>query len=338
MRRWAVVLGLVALAASWLAVSHCRAGGRPLGARLRVATWNLQNFEQTAPAERFAHVRAVLQRLDADLIGLQEVENRTVLERVFPRGEWTIVIDDQADRLNPALAVRKPLTVAGLAAPFDAGDAQFWFEAPTSEPFFPYGRNLLAVDVAVPGAAEPLLVLVHHAKSRGGGGRQVTDWQRCGAAAQIVTLLQSEAAGREVILLGDFNDNPDDQSLNLLETGDWRTGPGPSSEPGALLVNLAEPLLAEDRCSWGIRDMPVRGGRVITRVPGSRQRNNAERYTAGVPQPILFDQILVSPSLARHVVRGSPAVFDEAIAVTGDDATRASDHLPVYADLATSER
>lgn len=335
-RRWTLGILLAAVAAGWLGVATCRAGSADLGARLRVVTWNLQNFERTAPPERFANVRRVIERLAPDLVGLQEIENRGVLEQVFPAAEWTIVVDDQADRLNLALAVRRPLAVTGLSAPYDAGDEQFWFEAPASEPFFPYGRNLLAVEISVPGG-EPLLVLVHHAKSRG-GGRHVTDWQRCGAAAQIVAGLQADAAGRDVVLLGDFNDNPDDQSLNILESGDWRAEPGPSQGPGALLVNLAEGLLADERCSWGVRDMPVRAGRIETRVGGSRQRNDAERFTSGAPQPVLFDQILVSPSLAQRVVRGSVRVFDEAIAIAGDDATRASDHLPVSCDLATAGR
>lgn len=329
MRRALTVL-LTAGLVTWFGVTACR-GQAPARQRLRVATYNIRDLEADVSAARLANLREVLERLDADLIGLQEIGDRATLARVLPPDEWTIVLDDQGDRLNLAVAVRRPYRVVSLAAPYDAGDEQFLFEGPASEPFYLYGRDLLAVEVGLPGGS--VWVLVHHAKSRV-GGRHLTDWQRCGAAALLVGALQRDFAGRQVILLGDFNDNPDDQSLNILETGNWAAGPGP--EPGvegSLMANLCQPLVEQDRVSWGLNDLTVAGGRINTRVPGSRERNHRERFGSGSPQPILFDQILVSANVAGALVRGSVKVFDDPVALAGG-AERASDHLPVLADFA----
>lgn len=329
MRRALTLLTIAGLV-TWFGVTACR-GQAPARQRLRVASYNIRDLEAGVSAGRLANLRAVLGRLEADIIGLQEIGDRATLARLLPPDEWTIVLDDQGDRLNLAVAVRRPYRVVSLPAPYDAGDEQFLFEGPICEPFFLYGRDVLAVEVGLPGGT--VWVLVHHAKSRV-GGRHLTDWQRCGAAAQLVGVLQRDFAGRQVILLGDFNDNPDDQSLNILETGNWAARPGP--EPGVegtLLVNLCQPLVEQDRVSWGLNELTTDGGRVDTRVPGSRERNQRERFASGTPQPILFDQILVSAGIETAVIRGSVKVFDDPVALAGG-AERASDHLPVLADFA----
>ena len=66
--------------------------------------------------------------------------------------------------------------------------------------------------------------------------------------------------------------------------------------------------------------------------------NNATRGTSGQIQPILFDQILISPSLVDEYEAGSASVFSQAIALKGaNQESRASDHVPVSAVFLLSD-
>jgi hypothetical protein len=87
--------------------------------------------------------------------------------------------------------------------------------------------------------------MVHHGKSRA-GGRAATDFRREGAARAMIHVLD-----RDFILLGDFNGNPDDRSLNILETGDPNAPGGPEEIDGPFPANLTEPLMAEGHVSHG---------------------------------------------------------------------------------------
>lgn len=65
---------------------------------------------------------------------------------------------------------------------------------------------------------ENLQTEVHHAKSRF-GGRHTTDPRREGAARRLVHKLERAYHDEPYVLVGDFNDSPDDRSLNILEAG-----------------------------------------------------------------------------------------------------------------------
>ena len=67
----------------------------------------------------------------------------------------------------------------------------------------------------------------------------------------MVQLLETDFHEDAFILLGDFNDAPDDRSLNILETGDPNATAGPEEIAGPFLVNLMEPLYAQGHpCAW----------------------------------------------------------------------------------------
>jgi hypothetical protein len=174
--------------------------------------------------------------------------------------------------------------------------------------------------------------MVHHAKSRL-GGRAVTDPRREGAAAALVQVLEQRFDERDFVLLGDFNDNPDDRSLNILETGNPGASGGAEEEDGPFLVNLMETLVAADRVSHGRDQMDIGEDEIDTIDPGSRERNNVNRGNNTHTGDILFDQLLIPVRLKERYVAGSVKIFDEPVALAGTAATQASDHLPVYADF-----
>jgi endonuclease/exonuclease/phosphatase family metal-dependent hydrolase len=326
-----------------LLLGCCAAAG---GAeRLRVATYNIKFLSaRDAPCgrlpvedvrtqgKRLDKLREVVRLLDAQVIGLQEIDDRQALELLFPPAEWTLIIDDDSqDCQDLALALRRPLKALGFTPPdLDADDPHF-LAAGEEDEYFPRRRDLLGVEVETP-AGSRFWVLVHHAKSRA-EGRADSDARRAGAAGRIAAILKERFAGQALALVGDFNDSPDDRALNILESGDPEAGARLEEEPDLFLSNLTEPLFAVDQVSFGRNSAHIKGERVVTARPGARQRNFELLHTNMNAGGLLFDQILVSPALAAAYVRGSARVFDHPVAVRGNDRDRASDHLPVYADF-----
>jgi hypothetical protein len=146
-------------------------------------------------------------------------------------------------------------------------------------------------------------------------------------------VLERDFDDTDVILLGDFNDNPDDRSLNILETGDPNAPGGPEEIDGPFLSNLTESLAAAGHVSWGKGPVDISGEQVHTVDPESRQRNNLARGTNQHTGAILFDQLLIPVRMRPRYVEGSTTVFNHAVALRGSETTRASDHLPVFADF-----
>jgi endonuclease/exonuclease/phosphatase family metal-dependent hydrolase len=181
--------------------------------------------------DRLSKLREVMAILDVHVIGLQEIADRAALERVFPPTEWHLVIvDDSTDLQDLAVAVRKPLCVVGLPTDLDTDDEHFLF-AHETETLFRNRRDLLAVTVQLPDESATFVVMVHHAKSRA-GGRTTTDFRREGAARAMLQVFECDFDNRDFILVGDFNDNPDDRSLNILETGDLNAPATPKRSRG----------------------------------------------------------------------------------------------------------
>jgi Lamin Tail Domain len=149
----------------------------------------------------------------------------------------------------------------------------------------------------------------------------------------MIQVFERDFDEQDFILLGDFNDNPDDRSLNILKTGDPNAPGGPEEIDGPFLANLTELLMAAGHVSHGKSAMDIVGDQINTLDPMSRQRNNVARGTDQHTGMILFDQILIPVRMRDRYVDGSAKVFNHAGALRGSEPTRASDHLPVFADF-----
>jgi|GEM_PF-910659 len=320
-------------------------------ATVRVATYNIKflsvELDDGSPDNvlRKARLLNVIRELNADVIGLQEIKDFDALDTVFPRSEWIQIIDeDSGSTQDVAMVVRKStLGVVGHSGDrLDADDEHFLFEDESST-YFPNRRDVLAIDLKVLATGDIFTLMVVHTKSRyekaHDRGRATNDYRREGAARLLVQTLEAEYDGARYALIGDFNDNPDDRSLNILETGDPDAVAGPENVEGEFLVNLTESLLLDGHVSHGRghHDVFSDEGVVDTIDPDSRQRNNDGRGTNKNTGDILFDLILVSHELLPHYLDESVRVFDaHTDAVRGNDDTRASDHLPVFADFSFS--
>ena len=325
------VLRMFAAVASGLVLTFT-----PLAAQqnVRVASYNIKflSTDITSEGDRLAKLKQVIALLDADVLGLQEIDDRAALELVFPPTEWDIFIDDESgDAQDEAIVVRHPLRIK--AADFNADDEDFLFPGAANDTLFPNRRDLLVAEVEIPDTMATFFVMVHHAKSRL-GGRAVTDPRREGAAAALVQVLEERFDERDFVLLGDFNDNPDDRSLNILETGNPTAAGGVEEEDGPFLMNLMDALVAADHVSHGRDALDISGDRINTIDQGSRVRNDINRGNNTHTGDILFDQLLIPMRMKDRYVAGSAKVFDRPIALEGTANTQASDHLPVFADFA----
>ena len=306
---------------------------------VRIATYNIRVFTSAAGSARIANLRELVRELDADVIGLQEIRDRTALERVFPPDQWDIVIDDDSTappgELNQDLAVvvRRPLRVKGMPNDLDADDRHFLFPSNSQNYHFPRRRDVLAVEVEIPSEEVSFYVMVHHAKARGNPNRPETDPQREGASRDLIRTLEHDYHEVDYILLGDFNDNPDDRSLNILETGNPVAVAGQENTQGGFLVNLTESLLLDDHVSYGLDANDIDNGRIETTKPGMRQENNEKRGQDYFGREVLLDQILIPRRLLGRYDPGSVHVFDHPSGVRGSWQARASDHLPMFADF-----
>jgi len=178
-------------------------------------------------------------------------------------------------------------------------------------------------------------LLVHHAKSRF-GGRAKTNARRVDASKRIIDYLRVNAGDENIVLVCDCNDTPDDQSVNILETGDPEAKAEMEDRRGPFLFNLTEPVFAEGHVSYGRNSTHIVGQRINTLDMDARRRNYSKRASDMATGDQLFDQILVSPKIMPAYQADSVGVFDRKVAVRGNRNNRASDHLPVYADFVFS--
>jgi endonuclease/exonuclease/phosphatase family metal-dependent hydrolase len=303
---------------------------------LRIATYNIGWFSETATQERVERIRSVISNLQPDIIALEEIQSKRALERLFGP-EWEVaILDDPKENQEEAIAIRKPLAFIGKPATE--------FPDPAMDDAFPGWRDVLRAVVKTP-AGSHLSIYVVHMKSRGGeGGRLGTDRRRVSACQLLADRLKARQESLCVVL-GDFNDSPQDTGVRALAQR-------------ANLANLMLPLYWRDYVTFGLHDL-YRGVPIGPQVRGACNEN--ERWRGGSPRypddlavtQSLFDQILVSPNLASRFT-GTVGVYCAGDALSGlggsvtkdakgnvsyvREGTLASDHLPVYADFSIPMR
>jgi len=316
--------------------------GASIGQKLKFVTYNMYFLDDGISDQRRSNLVAVIEKLDADVIGFQEVKDPAALENILPQDYSIAMIDDTTEVQEVALAVRSPLEIQSY---------KYVFPDTSLDDAFPRSRDLLQVEVK--GYGKEFIFLVNHFKSRW-GGRVKTDERRIEATSMIVDYIRQNLMDKNVILLADFNDDPDDRSLNVLEYGDAQAVGGIDVIDDTFLFNTTEQLVAKDYCSFGLNYIyaDVQSDTFDARIPGSREENNKWRgkdydfYKDVKVKEVLFDQILISLNLKPFFVNSG--VFNGSEAVRGiPSKTRfvadgviytrrgslASDHLPAWAVL-----
>ncbi|MFQ5748326.1 MAG: endonuclease/exonuclease/phosphatase family protein [Planctomycetota bacterium] len=199
----------------------------PQAGPLRIVTWNLDNFfdsfddpwrrdEKTRPpsisGSRQERVAAVLHSLDADVVCLQEVENRFFLERFVrerlgPEGYEVVLLEGNDGRgIDVALLSRFPVGAVTSYRHLRFSDAEGHEHR--------FQRDLLRVHLGPPLDAE--VFVVHFRSQLGGEESDQIRLAEARAAAGVFQELHRENPRYRAILAGDLNDRPDSPTLAVL--------------------------------------------------------------------------------------------------------------------------
>ena len=189
---------------------------------VRVAFWNVENlfdqyYDKRVPIadvflpenvrEKLQKDATIIRQLDADIIGLMEVENRGVLRELCQTyladmGYKYFELSDESDArgIDVAMIARRPF----LSHSFDVPS---------------FYRGILVTRFTFDG--QPLYVIVNHWKSRFGGGEEL----RMNCARVVTDLVNTQIPAYEgrpvpIVIGGDFNDDDHDASVVHLEQHD----------------------------------------------------------------------------------------------------------------------
>jgi predicted extracellular nuclease len=190
--------------------------------RLRVASWNLHNYFDSSDDEysdpvpsakkvetKTRQLSLALDQLKADVVAVQELEKRELLEELARRTHYTYAIacetnDPRGIRVG-LLSRRKVLGYRSHRRdllPYVEGN-------PTDREF---SRDCLEVHL------EGLIVLVNHFRSQVKANRRATSKRRAEAAAvrDLLTRLRRQYPDKQILVAGDFNDEMDSWALEPL--------------------------------------------------------------------------------------------------------------------------
>jgi endonuclease/exonuclease/phosphatase family metal-dependent hydrolase len=231
------------------------------------------------PREQLERLADSIRALNADVIAVEEVENRDYLERfvnVFlpEMGYKDVVLFEGNDTrgIDVGLISRIPVGEVRSHRHFrfpghDGGSSRFQ-------------RDVLSVTLQ-PEGAEPLDVWVLHLKSNA-GGREAAEPIRLAEAKEVRRLLDQELAenpAARILVMGDFNDTPETATLKTI------TGQG-----SVALWSAGSDLSDRSLVSYNQGDFRS-----------------------------VIDYILCSPSMAKQYVKGSFQIPQGSIDSTGSD-------------------
>lgn len=236
------------------------------------------DYEPEQWALKQAFIRQVLQEMEADIIGLQEVFSieslRALLEsQGYPH---VLVVQEPAfsgPKTDGTKVWKGP--VNALASKFPILSSRSLPSTPLIErdgllsPDFSYRRDIIEAEIDIPGLPKPILVYVCHLKSKGTfvSGKTIAalpEWterfrahteqralldanqiiRRAGEAMMLRHTVMSRVAAnpdQPVVVLGDLNDDPDSFTLRILT----------QSEPiGTIAQSKYSKLAAHEKAEW----------------------------------------------------------------------------------------
>jgi hypothetical protein len=286
---------------------------------IRIATYDIgklfdENTEQQA--KRLKELKQNIAALDAQIIAFQGNFNRKVFNTLFNSGEFTFSFDDDGATSyhKLAIAVREPFRIESSKTLLFNGVSK-----------------LLVSKVMSPKIIEPYYILNYCAIDRF-GGRIITDCSRIESSKSLLHYIVSEDSFKQYVLLGNFNDSPDDASLNILEKGDLKASAEMENNKGPFLINLTEPLLIYNQVSY----LKYNRSEINKVVPDSRQLNFAKLHGY---EEFLSDQILVPPNTYNDYIEKSANIFNSVVINSYNDLlVPVYIHLPVCADFAVKQK
>ncbi len=238
--------------------------------QLRVATWNLewlhhQNGKGPVPRgpSDYARLRRYAERLDADVIALQEVDGVEAAARVFPADQYNLYVAAQSEAQRTGFAVRKPLRVV-VHPDYEA---------------LAVGQLRAGTDISVELGGRTLRMLSVHLKSGCFEGALAASSKDCHKLWAQLPALEAwiDARSREgaaALVLGDFNR----RLFGPAEDPLWRElddGDPPDSD-------LWSPTEGQTSRCWGAKH-PVFIDHIVF------NRSAARRFVSGSFVQLLYD-------------------------------------------------
>lgn len=189
------------------------------GRALRVAAYNTETIGAPG-SDEFAALAAVIERIDADVICLEEVQywESASLDALADATGYTKVI--QADR-SPAIGGDHTNACMSRGIAMQLVGSWSGWDLSSDPDANDVGRHILVVQVDLAqGEAEPCRMgfVSLHLKS----GQEELDWFRrqveAERVAQAVAIFRDLYPGDPLAILGDFNENLDDPALGTVFT------------------------------------------------------------------------------------------------------------------------
>jgi endonuclease/exonuclease/phosphatase family metal-dependent hydrolase len=226
------------------------AGGGAQAVRLAVASWNARNLfndvkdsPELSPETidndwpmRRGLVGSVLRSIDADVVVLQEVENRNVLdaldaEELGGRYPHRALVDANDPR-GVDVAVLSKIVLLDVVTHKD----DLFAKIGTTAPKHRYARDCLEVHLSHNGRRVVLLGVHFKAKEDDDPDKRLAEAQHTRAIADAVTTASPDTL---VLVLGDFNDTPGSPPLAAVA----------GSTP-AVYTDAADSIAAADRWTY----------------------------------------------------------------------------------------
>lgn len=320
--------------------------GSPLGAKqVRVATFNIQNGPDAPGTSDYEATKAILGRINADIVGIQEIviTKTNDWQRMGAELGYPHVHLGNTNSSGGLLGYfsRWPLQVTNLSSPTNV--ASISNSLPPNE----FSRRPMRVVVSVPDAAKPLVIwnMHHKANDTNTANHPANQFRRAIEAQRIVQDINAYRSNNpthdEFVMLGDLNENIFETSGQAVQftRADYdilRANADVFASSYRLGVDIQFPVLyrafPDDRYSaagGGLRRLDL------------RQQNGTWTGTRGGAN-VALDYLFVSTALTNGV-RGEiynsefepafPGLPKSGVALATNTSRAASDHFAVFADI-----
>jgi endonuclease/exonuclease/phosphatase family metal-dependent hydrolase len=285
------------------------AGPPPHGDEIRVVTWNLENFAGSASGHDVERMREIIERLDPDVLAVQEIKDPEALAVLLPG--WEIALSSKGGRGHQLLGVAvRPDRVALLDR---AEHPQLSLDGHVRPAFSAYLR-------AREGGPDFWLVVVHLKAMPDAIDLRRKQWPLLAELARD-RLAQGPSAGdHDLLIVGDFN----------------TTGPVGA---GARGPEIEQAELAQVLAAAGLRRMQNAGG-CTAYYDG--QRRDAWKEPSEIDLVWVRDMAEALEGDAQvhsgtHCAEERCRDFRSTEAYPVRDFESVSDHCPVVIDLARAD-